>query len=76
MIMYPKKKYYWVLYGFSLVLFLVFIIVVINDYQNYDFLTNSAPFRALVYIRVLEFLLPSILLGLLGVFLYKKSQRN
>ncbi len=56
----------------SIILILLFIVFVYIDYSKYDSLTFSAPFSAYVLIRLLEFVLPSIILLILALLFKRK----
>lgn len=67
-----KQNIYKILYIISLLLFFVFIIILCVDYANYNPFETSAPFYAFVIIRLVEFVVPSILLLLIGKIIKKK----
>ncbi len=56
----------------SIILIILFIVFVYIDYSKYDSLTFSAPFSAYVLIRLLEFVLPSIILLILALLFKRK----
>ena len=64
-----KKRIYQVLFTISIILAITFVTIVFIDYLNYDFITNSAPFSALILFRSVEFLLPSIIAFVIGIIL-------
>lgn len=68
-----KKNISKLLFLLSFILVVIFIILIIIDYLNYDFLINSAPFSALILVRLIEFIVPSIIIFGIGVVL-KKSK--
>lgn len=67
-----KQNIYKILYIISLLLFFVFIIMLCIDYANYNPFETSAPFYAFVIVRLVEFVVPSILLLLIGKIIKKK----
>lgn len=67
-----KQNIYKILYIISLLLFFVFIIMICIDYANYNPFETSAPFYAFVIVRLVEFVVPSILLLLIGKIIKKK----
>ena len=69
-----KKNIYKILYGLTLTLVLCFMIFVIIDFSCYDSLTFSAPFTAYILVRGLEFLLPGIILFVIGFIIKRKKK--
>ena len=67
-----KENLYKVLYLLSIVLIIVFAIILVIDYKNYDAITNSAPFSADIFVRGLEFILPSFIIFIIGLVCKKK----
>ena len=67
-----KQNIYKILYIVALLLFFVFIIMLCIDYANYNPFETSAPFYAFVIVRLVEFVVPSILLLLIGKIIKKK----
>ncbi len=67
-----KENLYKVLYVVSIVLIIVFAIVLFIDYKNYDAITNSAPFSVDIIVRGLEFVLPSLIIFIIGLVCKKK----
>ncbi len=70
-----KENIYKFLYAVSLFLIIVFLIRVGIDYFNYDAFNNSAPFYAFVLERVVEFVLPSVIVFIVGIFWKRKYQK-
>lgn len=68
-----KQNIYKILYIISLLLFFVFIIMLCIYYANYNPFETSAPFYAFVIVRLVEFVVPSILLLLIGKIIKKKQ---
>lgn len=71
-----KDVIYKVLYGLSIALIAGFIIVLIIDFIKYDSVTNSAPFTAYIYVRSIEFLIPSVILFYFGRKIKTKDKEN
>lgn len=67
-----KHNYYKIMYAISLLLLAIFIIVLLFDYFNYNPLYTSFPFTANILIRTFEFILPSIMIFIIGIILKKK----
>mgnify|MGYP003307681417 CR=1 FL=1 len=67
-----KEKYYKFMYVISSILVMCFIISVIIDYFNYDPLFTSFPFYVNILIRTLEFILPSVIIFIIGIY-FKKN---
>ncbi len=58
-----------IMYVVSILLIICFAIFVTYDYINYNKITNSAPFYAFVFVRTLQFILPSVIL----LYLYNQN---
>ena len=71
-----KEKIYKFLYGISIFLIIVFVIMLVIDYIYYDIRNNSAPFYAFILVRILEFLIPSILIFIIAKIVRKKYGKN
>lgn len=71
-----KEKIYKFLYGISIFLIIVFVIMLVIDYFYYDIRNNSAPFYAFILVRILEFLIPSILIFIIAKIVKKKYGKN
>lgn len=67
-----KGNYYKFIWWLSLLLVLVFFIMLVLDYCKYNSYTTSAPFYTFVIVRAFEFLLPSIVLFVIGIFCKRK----
>jgi len=67
-----RENYYKFLYATSLLLIFGFIIRIIADCIKYNSIMNSAPFYVTVLIRLLEFILPSILIFVAARILKRK----
>ena len=59
------------LYTISMLLIIAFITITFIDYSKYDANINSAPFTADILIRSLEFVLPSIIIFVVTIFMSK-----
>lgn len=69
-------KIYKALYVVSVLLIILFFACLGMDYFNYDTSNNSAPFYAFILERGTEFIFPSILVFILGVFFKKKEKKS
>ena len=63
-----------ILYAISILLIIVFFVITLLDYSNYDATVNSAPFTADILVRALEFVLPSIIILIIALFMSKKNK--
>ena len=63
-----------VCYGLSLLLFVAFVVHTIVDYSRYNTTLNSAPFYVWIFVNAVYFVLPAILLLLIGFVIRKKSK--
>lgn len=68
-----KNTVYKLLYIIAIMLILLFIVFICIDYSKYDSLTFSAPFSAYVFSRLLEFILPSIILFIVALLFKRKK---
>lgn len=68
-----KENYYKFMYILSILLVVGFAIGLLIDYYEYDSITTSAPFYVNIIIRGVEFILPSILVLIVGVICKRKS---
>ncbi len=67
-----KKNLYKFLYCISIFLIIGFCIRVGIDYTKYDINNNSAPFNIFIISRIIEFILPSVILFIISIVLKKK----
>ena len=67
-----KEKYYKFMWIMSVLFVLGFAIRLGIEYYKYDPITTSAPFYACIIIRTLEYLLPSIILFIVGIICKRK----
>ncbi len=67
-----KENIYKFLYAVCIFLIVGFIIRLSVDYFKYDNINNSIPFYILIIERTVEFILPSIILFIVGIFCEKK----
>lgn len=56
----------------SVILVIGFIVIIFFDYQNYNPNETSFPFYIYIITRILEFILPSIVLFIVSIVLKKK----
>ena len=70
-----KENIYKFLYGISIFLIIAFVIILVIDYFKYDPYNNSAPFYVCILERGLEFILPSIIVFVVGIFCKKKYKK-
>ena len=68
-----KKMMSLILFFISLILILGFIIILNIDWITYYSHYNSSPFYVFVLVRSLEFLLPAIILIIMGIILLIKN---
>lgn len=66
------KNSYKFIWCVSILLVLCFIIILGVDYYKYNSINNSAPFYIFIFIRILEFILPSFIIFIIG-FIYKRK---
>ncbi len=59
----------------SLLLFLVFIIKTIADYTRYSESLNSAPFYLWILVNAIYFIMPAIIVFLVGMIFKKKKEK-
>ena len=67
-----RENYYKFIWIVSALLILGFVIRLAVDYYKYDPITTSAPFYVNIIIRALEFILPSIIIFIVGIFCRRK----
>ena len=70
-----KENSYKFLYIISILLVIAFVIRVGADYYKYNTITNSAPFYAFVIARIIEFVIPSIIIFIVAKVVKKKYTR-
>ena len=63
-----------VCYTLSVLLFLSFIINTIVDYHRYNSTLNSAPFYLWVIVNILCFIVPAIIVLIIGLVIKKKKK--
>ena len=63
-----------VCYTLSVMLFLGFIINTIVDYSRYNSTLNSAPFYLWVLVNMLFFIVPAIIVFIVGLVIKKKQK--
>ncbi len=67
-----KENIYKFLYAVSVFLVIGFAIRIGIDYFKYDNMSNSAPFYAFIIERVIEFIIPSIIVFSVAKIVKKK----
>lgn len=67
-----KENIYKFLYTVSIFLIIGFTIRLSVDYFKYDNLNNSAPFYTFIIVRIIEFIIPSIIVFIAGKVMKKK----
>lgn len=70
-----KENVYKFLYAVCIFLIIGFAIRLGVDYLNYDKINNSAPFYTFIIERTIEFLLPSIIVFIVGKVMKKKYSK-
>ena len=70
-----KKIVSLILFFASLLLVLGFIVLLNIDWITFYSMGNSAPFYVFILVRFLEFLLPSIILIIVGIVLLSKNKK-
>ena len=71
-----KENIYKFLYAVSIFLILGFAIRISVDFIKYDEMNNSAPYYAFIIIRVIEFVVPSIICFIAGKIAKKKFAKK
>ena len=61
-------------YGLSVLLFIGFIINTIIDYARYNSTLNSAPFYLQIIVNAICFIVPAIILFVVGFIIKKKTK--
>lgn len=70
-----KENIYKFLYAVSIFLIIWFAIRLGTDYFEYDDIANSAPFYVFIIERVVEFIIPSIIVFIVGTMMKKKYSK-
>lgn len=70
-----KENIYKLLYAVSILLIIAFVIILGADYFKYDNLNNSAPFYVFIITRIVEFVIPSIVIFIIGTTMKKKYSK-
>ncbi len=68
-----KENLYKILYIISIILLIVYIIILLLDYKNYNPYETSFPFYTTIIVRTVEFIVPSLLIFIVGVIIKKKK---
>lgn len=71
-----KENYYKFLYVISILLVIGFGIRLGADYFKYNTINNSVPFYVFILVRMLEFIIPSIIIYILAKYTKKKFNRT
>ena len=71
-----KENIYKFLYAVSTFLIIGFTIRLGVDYFKYDNLNNSAPFYTFIIARMIEFIIPSIIVFIIGKVIKKKYAKQ
>lgn len=58
----------------SVILVLCFIVNTIIDYTRYSATLNSAPFRVWIMVNALYFILPAVIIFVVGIIIKNKKQ--
>ena len=61
-------------YGLSVLLFIGFIINTIIDYARYNSTLNSAPFYLQIIVNAICFIVPAIIVLIVGAIIEKKQK--
>ena len=67
-----KENIYKFLYAVCILLIIGFCIRIGIDYSKYNQITNSSPFYIFIIVRTIEFILPSIIVFIIGHYLKNK----
>lgn len=67
-----KGNIYKFLYVISIFLIIGFVIRLVADYFKYNSIDNSAPFYTFIFVRILEFIIPSIIVFIVARIIKKK----
>lgn len=70
-----KENIYKILYAISIILIIGFAIILGIDYSKYDNINNSATFYSFIIVRILEFIVPSIIVFIIGKALKNKYSK-
>ena len=69
-----KENYYKLLYVGIILLIIGFIVRLIIDSVQYNVFENSAAFYVFIFVRILEFIVPSIVLFLIARAVKRKYE--
>ncbi len=70
-----KENIYKFLYAICIFIIIGFMIRLGADYFKYDNINNSAPFYVVLIERIVEFIIPSIVLFIIGKIMKKKYSK-
>ena len=65
-----------VLFTISALLLIAFVIMTCIGYGNYNSMLNSAPFYVFMLVNAIEFILPSVILAIIGFIVKRKSNQH
>ena len=71
-----RENYYKLLYAISIILLVAFIVSVAVDYHYYNSIATSAPFYVSIIIRGFEFVIPAIIMFVVGIICKKKMSKK
>ncbi len=60
----------------SIVLLICFVVNTIIDYMRYSSALNSAPFRVWILVNAVYFILPAIIVFIVGVVVKRKNKKK
>lgn len=70
-----KENIYKILYAVSILLIIAFAIILGIDYFKYDSINNSATFYVTIITRMIEFIIPSVVIFIIGTITEKKYSK-
>ena len=70
-----KENVYKILYAVSILLIIAFVIILGVDYLKYDNINNSAPFYVFIITRMIEFIIPSVVIFIIGTMTKMKYSK-
>ena len=60
----------------SIVLLICFVVNTIIDYMRYSSALNSAPFRVWILVNAVYFILPAIIVFIVGIVVKRKNKKK
>ncbi len=70
-----KENIYKILYAVSILFIIIFVIMLGVDYHSYNTYLMSAPFYLLVIARAVEFVVPGMIVFIIGTVIKKKYKK-